>query len=158
MKGQKEDKSILLVGLGNREQGDDALGSTFVDMIGCLGYNFIDFELRKQVELGDAKLISEYDVVIFADASYEKLEGGFEINRCFAAAHAFFSMNAQRPSAVLHVVNTVYKKFPKAYMLVITGEEWEEQTLLSHKAETNLQASVEFFDGQFLPSVLALTT
>jgi hypothetical protein len=43
-------------------------------------------------------------------------------------------------------------------MLVITGEEWEERTLLSHKAETNLEAAVEFFDGQFLPSVLALTT
>jgi hydrogenase maturation protease len=158
MKGQKEDKSILLVGLGNREQGDDGLGCTFVDMIDCLGYNFIDFELRKQLELGDAKLISEYDVVIFADASYEKLGGGFEINRCFAASHAFFSMNTQRPCAVLHLVNTVYKKYPKAYMLVITGEEWEERTLLSHKAETNLEAAVEFFDGQFLPSVLALTT
>lgn len=157
MSEQKTETRILLVGLGNRDQGDNALGCLFADMIGCLGYSFIDFEYREKLELEDAKLVSEYDVVVFADASFEKLGGGFEISRCFAAAHAFFSMHTQRPPAVLNIANTVYKKFPRAFMLVITGEEWEEQALLSHHAETNLQAAVEFFDEQFLPSVLALT-
>lgn len=157
MSEQKIDNKILLVGLGNLMQGDDALGRLFVDLISCLGYSFIDFECRPKLELEDAKLISNYEVVIFADASYEKLAGGFEMSRCFAASHAFFSMHTQRPPAVLNVINTVYQKFPRAYMLVITGEQWEEQTLLSHNAETNLQAAVEFFDEQFLPSVLALT-
>lgn len=157
MSEQKTDTKVLLVGLGNREQGDDGLGCTFVDMIDCLGYDFVDFEYREKLELEDAKLISEYDVVVFADASYEKLGGGFEISRCFAATHAFYANPSQRPPAVLHLANTLYKKYPKAYLLVITGEEWEEQASLSRDAETNLQAAVEFFDEQFLPAVLAMT-
>jgi hypothetical protein len=42
-------------------------------------------------------------------------------------------------------------------LLNISGEEWEDQPSLSGEAATNLQAAVEFFDEQFLSSILAVT-
>jgi len=152
----KTEPGILLIGMGNREKGDNGVGWAFAEMIDSLGYNFLDFEYREQLYVEDAKLIGEYDVVIFADASYEKLGGGFEISRCFAASHGFYFSNAQAPSAMLYLANKLYKKSPKAYLISISGDEWEEQPSLSSEAGKNLQSAVEFFDEQFLPSILAV--
>jgi hydrogenase maturation protease len=157
MNEQKTDPKVLLVGMGNREHGDEGLGWTFVDMMNSLGYDFLDFEYREQLFVEDAKLISNYDAVIFVDASNEKSGGGFEISRCFTASHGFYFSNAQAPAAMLYLAKKLYQKSPKAYLLHISGEEWEEQTSLSSEAATNLQAAVEFFDEQFLPSILAVT-
>jgi len=156
MKELKTDPKVLLVAMGNRERGDNGLGWTFVDMIDSLGYDFLDFEYREQLFVEDAKLIGEYDVVIFVDASYQKFGGGFEISRCFASSHGFYFSNAQAPSAMLYLAKKLYQKTPKAYLLSISGEEWEEQPSLSSDAVANLQAAIEFFDEQFLPSILAV--
>jgi Ni,Fe-hydrogenase maturation factor len=153
----KTDPRVLLVGIGNRNHGDDGLGWIFVNMIDSLGYDFLDFEYRDQLQVEDAKLVSEYDVVVFADASYQKFGGGFEISRCLPAKHSFYSTQAQVPAAILFLANDLYKKLPKAYIISISGEEWEEQSLLSDEGSNNLQAAVEFFDEQLLPSLLAVT-
>jgi hydrogenase maturation protease len=157
MNEQKTDPKVLLIAMGNREHGDEGLGWTFVDMIDSLGYDFLDLEYREQLFVEDAKLIGGYDVVIFVDASHEKLGEGFEISRCFTASHGFYFSNAQAPPAMLYLAKKLYQKSPKAYLLNISGEEWKEQTSLSNEAATNVQAAVEFFDEQFLPSVLAVT-
>jgi len=156
MKEQNSDPKVLLIGMGNREQGDNGLGWMFVDMIDSLGYDFLNFEYREQMFVEDAKLISNYDVVIFVDASYQKFDGGFEISRCFAASHGFYFSNAQAPPAMLYLAKKLYQKYPKTYLLSISGEEWEEQPSLSSEAIKNLQSAVEFFDEQFLPSILAV--
>jgi Ni,Fe-hydrogenase maturation factor len=154
MNEQNNDPGILLVGMGNREHGDNGLGWTFVEMMESLGYDFLDFEYREQLFVEDAKLISNYDVVIFVDVSYQKFGGGFEMSRCFAASHGFYFSNAQAPSAMLYLAKKLYHKTPKAYLLTISGEEWEEQAFLSNNAVKNLQSAVDFFDLHFLPSVL----
>jgi Ni,Fe-hydrogenase maturation factor len=156
MNEQKTDPQVLLIGMGNRERGDNGLGWAFADTMNSLGYDFLDFEYREQMFVEDAKLISQYDVVIFADACYDKFGGGFEISRCFSASHGFYFSNAQAPSAMLYLAKKLYQKAPKAYLLTISGEEWEEQTSLSNKAVKNLQAAVEFFEQYFLPSILGV--
>jgi hypothetical protein len=94
--------------------------------------------------------------VIFVDASYQKFGGGFEMSRCFAASHGFYFSNAQAPPAMLYLAKKLYEKSPKAYLLNISGEEFEEQPSLSNEALKNLQSAIEFFDEQFLPSILAV--
>jgi hypothetical protein len=152
----KTESQVLLIGMGNRERGDNGLGWTFADIMNSLGYDFLDFEYREQMFVEDAKLISRYEVVIFVDACYEKFGCGFEISRCFGASHGFYFSNAQAPSAMLYLAKKLYHKTPKAYLLTISGEEWEEQTLLSNSAVRNLQSAVDFFDRHFLPSVLTV--
>lgn len=153
MKNLKADPGILLIGIGNEGRGDDGLGWKFVEMIDGLGYDFLDYEFRYQLQVEDAAVIGNYDVVVFVDASHEKLGGGFEIRSCMAANHAFFSTHAQVPGAILYLANHLYNKFPKAYTLAISGKEWELQTSLSREAEKNLQSALSYFLEQFLPVI-----
>src|SRR5215471_14416713 len=141
MKNLKTDPAILLVGIGNSGRGDDGLGWDFVERITAMGIDFLDYEFRYQLQVEDALLISEYDVVIFVDASNEKLNGGFQMSHCNPAIHSFFSTHEEAPGAILYLTNMLYSKFPKTYILAISGKEWELQTSLSKEAHRNLDAA-----------------
>jgi len=154
MKDLKIKSTILLIGIGNSGRGDDGLGWKFVETIDGQGYDFLDYEFRYQLQVEDAALITNYDVVIFVDASHDKLSGGFEFRRCISASHSFFSTHAQAPGAIVHLANNLYNKFPKAYTLAISGRSWELETSLSEEAENNLQAALSFFTEQFLPTAV----
>lgn len=151
MKSTKTNSGLLLIGVGNTNKGDDGLGWRFVKEVESSGYDYFDFELCTRLKAGDAELISGYDTVIFAVATKENLNEGFEVQRGFAAGNAFFSSNVQAPAAILHLCNLLYEKFPKTYILSISGEVWEEGIVLSDTAERNLQAAVSNFTEQFLP-------
>jgi hydrogenase maturation protease len=153
MKNLKTDPAIVLVGIGNSGRGDDGLGWEFVERITALGLNSLDYEFRYQLQVEDAALISDYDVVIFIDSSEEKLSDGFKMSRCVSAIHSFFSTHEEAPGTILYLANTLYTKFPKAYTLAISGKEWGVETLLSIEARKNLESALSFFIGQFLPSV-----
>ncbi len=154
MKDLKTDSTgILIIGIGNSGRGDDGLGWKFVELIDGLGYDFLDYEFRYQLQVEDAALISNYGVVIFVDASHDKLSNGFEMKSCIPANHSFFSTHAQIPGAILNLANNLYNKFPKAYTFVISGKDWDLKTSLSKEAEKNLQAAISFFIEQFLPTI-----
>jgi hydrogenase maturation protease len=145
--------SMLLIGIGNSGRGDDGLGWEFVERVNGLGYDFLDYEFRYQLQVEDAELIAKYDVVVFVDASRDELDGGFEMRRCISASHSFYTTHSQSPEAILHLASNLYNKFPKAYTLAISGKEWHLQTLLSFEAKNNLQSAFTFFVEDFLPTV-----
>lgn len=151
MKDLKTDSGILVIGIGNNCRGDDGLGWKFIETVESMGYDFIDHEFRYQLQVEDAQLIANYDVVVFVDATYDKIENGFGVKPCVAAENAAFSTHAQSPEAILHLTNHLYNKYPKAYVLAISGEVWELQTSLSETGTNHLQAAVDFFTSQFLP-------
>lgn len=143
----KTDSKILLIGIGNNCRGDDGLGWKFIELVEAMGLDFIDHEYRYQLQVEDAALIGEYDVVYFVDATYEKLSKGFELRPCIALDEEQVSSHAQSPGAVLQLAHTLYQKYPEAYILAICGEEWELQTSLSEAAEKNLVEAVAFLTG-----------
>jgi hydrogenase maturation protease len=153
MKNLKTELSMLLIGIGNSGRGDDGLGWEFVERANSMGYDFLDYEFRYQLQVEDAELIANYDLVLFVDASHDKLSGGFQISRCISGSQSFFSTHAQAPGAILHLANNLYNRFPKAYTLAISGKEWDLQTSLSFEAKNNLQAALSFFEEVFLPTV-----
>ena len=157
MKELKTNPKILLVGIGNYDWGDDSLGWSFVDRVVSQGYDFLDYQYRYKLKPEDAELLSKYDVVVFVSGSGEKLSQGFEMSSCMIARHAFFSENDQAPAAILHLANKLYNSCPKAYILKISGAEWGLQSYLSREANKNMETAIEFFEEQFLPSVLAVT-
>ncbi|MFI5187526.1 MAG: hypothetical protein ACHQF0_12420 [Chitinophagales bacterium] len=144
---------ILLIGIGNSGRNDDGLGWRFIEMINGFGCDFLRYEVRYQLQVEDAALVSEYNVVIFVDATHDKLRSGYEMRSCIAANHAFFSTHAQQPGAILYLANHLYNKFPKAYTLAISGRDWELKTSLSKEAENNLQAALSFFTEEFLLTI-----
>ena len=145
--------SLLLIGIGNSGRADDGLGWEFVERISILGFDSIDCEFRYQLQVEDAAMISNYDVVVFVDATHDKLRSGFQISRCISAPHAFFTTHAEAPGAILYLANGLYGRFPKAYVLVISGADWELGTSLSTEGRRNLDTAVNFFIEQFLPTV-----
>ena len=158
MKDLKIDiNKTLLIGIGNSGRSDDGLGWKFVEMISGNGYDFIDYEFRYQLQIEDAALISKYDTVIFVDSSYDKFRNGFELKSCIAASHSFFFSHAQAPGAILCLANRLYDKFPKAFILGITGKDWELGTQLGQEAEKNLQAALSYFEEEFLPTIQGVT-
>ena len=94
-----------------------------------------------------AFLVSQYANVIFADASHEVLENGFEVKSCTPANHYFFSSHIQSPETILYLVDDLYNKQPAAYTMAISGLYWELKTSLSKEAKKNLQSAITFFHG-----------
>ena len=151
MKNIQADSQVLLIGIGNTSNGDEGLGWRFVQEVESSGYDYFDLQYRSRLRAEDAAVISEYDIVIFVVGVNEKLGEGFDVRPGFAAGSAFFSTPAQAPGAILHLCDAWYEKFPKAYILAISGEAWEPETRLSKMAQGNLQAAASYFTEQFLP-------
>lgn len=148
-----EERKILLVGIGNCGRGDDGLGWSFVEAISDGGYQFLDYEFRYQLQVEDADLITSYDTVIFVDASQVELKEGFAISPCVPSGRYSVTSHALDPGAVVYLANTLYHKYPAAYVLAIAGVEWELHCGLSAKAESNLNAALGFFRGSVLPAM-----
>ena len=148
-----ETGKILIVGIGNCGRGDDGLGWKFAEMVKDAVNNLIDIEFRYQLQIEDAVLISQYDTVIFVDASQAELQDGFEIKPCIAAGHYFYSSHMQSPETVLYLANVLYNKYPETYIIGIAGYVWELKTTLSEEAEKNLESAYNFFVSEFLPTI-----
>ena len=153
-----EPNKVLLIGIGNSGRGDDGLGWKFTDMLKRYKFDFLDYEYRYQLQVEDTLLISRYNMVIFADASHEILENGFEVKSCTPANHYFFSSHIQSPETILYLANDLYNKQPAAYTVAITGHHWELKTSLSRNAKKNLQSALAFFVEEFLPTIEQGTT
>lgn len=150
-----ETKKVLLIGIGNSGREDDGIGWKFAEMIEDLGYDFLDCEFRYQLQIEDAAMMINREMVIFVDASHTLLKNGFEMKPCMAINSYFFSSHAQSPEAILYLANNLYNSFPKTYTLAIMGQQWELKTALSKEAEKNLQSAFSFFVQDFLAATRA---
>jgi len=153
MKNTKTDKpGILLLGIGNSGRNDDGLGWQFTDMVNnnCPG---IDIDYRYQLQVEDALLVSNYDFVLFADASHTELPEGYEIKICLPSGHYFFSSHTQSPETILYLADELYQKKARAFTIAISGYNWGLGTTLSKEAAANLQNAVHYFIHDFLPSL-----
>lgn len=145
-------KHVLVYGYGNPGRQDDALGNEMVKLI----QEWLDEHELKcmstdsnyQLNIEDADKISEYDVVVFVDAT---LEGIHEYK--FAKLEpqddkVEFTMHAVSPSYVLHLSNKLFKKQPEAYVLAIKGYEWDLKEGLTDNAKLNLEQAFQFLTRQ----------
>lgn len=140
---------ILIYGYGNPGRQDDGLGNAFTERIKALveekGIEGFSFDSNYQLNIEDADAIAEHDVVIFADASTEKIDD-FCVSRVEGSEQASFTSHAASPGYVLYLCNTLFQKDPPVYLVHIRGEEWEFQEGLSEQALSNLEAAVRFFE------------
>lgn len=148
-----DERKILLLGIGNSGRSDDGLGWSFVEAIEGDACDLLDCEFRYQLQVEDADLVAGYDTVIFVDASLEALKKGFEISPCIPAGQYSFTSHALDPGAVVYLANTLYHKFPEAYVLAISGVSWELQVGLSKEAGDNLNTALGFFRESILPAM-----
>jgi len=135
----------LLIGIGNSGRADDGLGWAFLDEVEKTLPKNYDLEYRYQLQVEDAELISHYNTVFFIDAHKKKLVNGYLIEKCLAVETHHFTTHELPPETVLYLTNQMYKKYPKAFVLGITGVAFELKIGLSAEAKKNLSQAVKGF-------------
>jgi hydrogenase maturation protease len=142
-----KDKNNILIGIGNDGRGDDALGWLFVERFGeNPGW---ESALRYQLQIEDAEMISQFDTVVFVDASVEEIVEGFHFTRCVPKASTHFSTHKIDPATILWMAREIYGSKVEGYVMAIQGFNWELHLGLSAQAETNLGKAL----GHFLERV-----
>lgn len=143
-------KKILIYGYGNPGRQDDGLGVLLADQMEVWiqenDIDFIDFDSNYQLNIEDALAISEYEMVIFADASVEDIQN-FIIDKVEPQQKTEFTMHAMSPEFVLHLCQSLYDKYPQVYLMHIKGYEFEFMDPLTKKAKRNLELSSGFLEG-----------
>ncbi len=104
----------LIYGYGNLGRQDDGLAHAFIEAmeewVAEKGLTHISFEENYQLNIEDAEVISNYELVLFVDASLE-VDGQFKIDSLAAdSGRIEFTMHAVSPSFVLDLCQKMFGK------------------------------------------------
>ncbi len=144
---------ILIYGYGNPGRQDDGLGNAFVNRIrewvAIEGLQDFSFDSNYQLNIEDADAISDKDLVIFADASEEKIED-FCLSKVDGTSKVSFTSHAASPGYIVKLCEELFNKKPLVLLLHIKGYEWEFKEGISEKAAANLNASLIYMKKKLL--------
>ena len=136
---------LLVYGYGNPGRQDDGLGIFFAEEIEKWvkedKVEGITVDSNYQLNAEDALLMSEHDVVIFADASKEKIDSFF-IKEIEGSDTIAFTTHAMSPQSVISLCEEMYNKKPKVYLISIKGYEWEVNEDMTTEAKENLKSAL----------------
>lgn len=138
---------ILLIGIGNISRGDDGIGWLFADEMELYFGQSVTVQKEFQLVVEDALMITEYDTVIFVDASENKLENGFEFRKV-EAPHVIkteFTSHAQTPENIIFLASDLFQNKNDAYLMEISGQDWELGEDLSEYGRQNLHHAMMYF-------------
>ena len=136
----------LIFGFGNVGRQDDGLGVLLATHIKHLDFENVDVDMNYQLNAEDALKISEYDRVIFADASVA-IDKSFELQHLEAEDCIAFSTHAMTPGSILAMAEQLYQAAPDAYVLHIRGYEWEFGAPLTEQAKDNLELCKAYIEN-----------
>jgi len=140
--------NILIYGYGNPGREDDGLGIAFAEKLESWAnensIKNISFDSNYQLNIEDAEKVSQYDLVIFADASTEDIPD-FCISLLDGTKNVSFTTHAASPGYVVYLCQDLFQKDPKAYLLHLKGYQWEFKEGLTTEAESNLEKALAFF-------------
>jgi hydrogenase maturation protease len=147
----KKTDRVLIFGYGNLGRQDDGLGIEFTERfanskIANTLKAQINVDSNYQLNIEDALLISEFNVVLFVDASLQnKTFTPYGIRELAPINVMGISSHSMSPATVLSFCQHLYKKYPRCYLLTLPGYEWELKEELTAEAERNLSASLQDF-------------
>lgn len=144
---------ILVYGYGNPGREDDGLGIELTRRIEewskSIGFQGIGFDSNYQLNIEDAELISEKDLVIFADASTEDISD-YLFTEVTGELDVSFTTHAASPGYIVKLCTDLFGKCPKVFLLHIKGYQWEFKEGLSEQAEENLRKATRFIQEYLL--------
>lgn len=134
---------FLVYGYGNPGRQDDGLGEALVSLLEQAPIPGVDTDSNYQLNIEDAYTISEYDAVVFVDATVEEVEP-FAFRVIDPAMEITFTTHSMAPESVIALCEETGLRCPPSFMLAIRGYEWEFQEGLTDKARENLRRAYEF--------------
>ena len=148
MTNKQKKRKVLLLAVGNEGRAVDGLGWAFARRVEALPAFDGDVEYRFQLQVEDALLAADYELVLFADACREQLPDGFDYLRCEPQEKVAYTTHFLTPGAVLSLSSDLYGAVPAAYLLRIQGEVWDLEIGLSPAARQHLERAVEWISDQ----------
>ena len=149
----EQPKKILVYGYGNPGRQDDGLGPAFAESVENwikeTGITGIDTDSNYQLNIEDAYTISDYDIVIYADASKEDIEH-FMIDRVAPSDKVAFNTHSASPGFILDLCHRLYAKDPLVLLLHIKGYEFDLKETLTPEAAVNLDMAFNFIENILL--------
>jgi hydrogenase maturation protease len=135
--------SVLVYGFGNPGREDDGAGVAVVDQVGAAALPGVTTDSNYQLNAEDALLLTEHDIIIFADATRNPVDR-FSFYRLEPDASVSFTTHAMSPGSVLALCSQLYDKTPPVYMLEIAGTSFELREGLTAAAAENTVAASAF--------------
>jgi hydrogenase maturation protease len=145
--GWQAGEKVLVYGIGNPGRQDDGLGTLLVEELESGGLpEGLQVEANYQLNVEDALLVSEFDCVVFVDASADaSCQAPFALRPLSAARAEFaFSSHSLSPDTVLALAEKLYGRKPRAFLCALPGYAWEVNGALSPAARENLDATLVF--------------
>lgn len=136
---------ILIYGIGNPGRQDDSLGVAFATKFEewATSINLsIDIDYNFQLSIEDAARISGHKLVIFVDASKEKIED-YCLTRIQPVPSSTATTHSISPESILFLCKELFDLQPAAFIVHIKGYEWEFGEPLTEKAQNNLAKAIE---------------
>ena len=138
--------SVLVYGFGNPGREDDGAGVALAEQIQAAALPGVTTDTNYQLNVEDALLLAEHDLVIFADATHNPVDG-FRLSRLEPDSALSFTTHAMSPGAVLALCSQLYGKTPAAYLLEIAGMSFELREGMTAEGEKNTLAAGRFLMG-----------
>lgn len=140
-------KKTLVYGYGNVGRKDDGLGVLAANAIEKWAEDArisgLDVETNYQLNIEDAEIISNYEVVFFVDASLEEMEVVSISEVAPDDSKIEFSMHAISPAYVVKLCKDMFGKSPKTYLVHLKGYDWDFVEGLTQEAEITLDKGVK---------------
>ena len=148
-----KEKKVLIYGYGNPGRKDDGMGIKITEMIEewktAHDLYQIDVDSNYQLNVEDAEKVSQYDIVIFADASQETDLTNFRLTEVEPNEQKVeFTMHAVSPAYIVHLCQKLFHKKPEAKLLSIKGYRWEFEEGISDSALLNMERAFIFLQCQ----------
>ncbi|MCW5202414.1 hydrogenase maturation protease [Desulfobulbus sp. US4] len=138
--------SVLVYGFGNPGREDDGAGVALAERIRAAALPGVTTDSNYQLNVEDALLLTEHDIIIFADATRNSVDG-FSFYRLEPDPSVSFTTHAMSPGSVLALCTQLYGKTPPAYMLEIGGASFELREGMTDEGEKNTLAAGRFLMG-----------
>lgn len=136
-------RRFLVLAYGNPGRQDDGLGPAVAECIEELGWPDVSVETDYQLNIEHGALLSDYDAVLFVDASMNGPEP-FSLRRLLPSPEITFTTHALSPEGVLAVSETHFDASPQAWLLGVRGYMFEFCEGLSAKGMKNRGEAAAF--------------
>ncbi len=118
-------------------------GVALAEQIRAAALSGVTTDSNYQLNVEDALLLSEHDLVIFADATHNPVNG-FRFSRLEPDPTLSFTTHAMPPGAVLALCSRLYGRIPAVYLLEIAGVSFGLREGLPPEAAENTAAAARF--------------
>lgn len=137
---------VLLIGYGNPGRLDDGLGPALAAAVEKLAIPGVTVEEDYQLNVEDAALVAEHEVVVFADADVSGPEP-YWFRRIVPKPAWSISTHSVEPPALMAMAQQMFGAKTEGYILGIRGYEFNEfGERLSDRARANLAAATAFIE------------